>query len=57
MADRDVTVKGLVERTVKSDLRIWTLRTRNAGDNLATLYEGLTSTQEAIKNFLVNAGF
>lgn len=33
LADRYVTVKGLVERNVKSDLAIWPLTYKEAGDD------------------------
>ena len=39
MADRYVTVKGLVEKIVKSDSVTWSLNTRNAGNDLAVLYQ------------------
>jgi hypothetical protein len=32
LSDRYVTVKGLVERTVKSDLAIWSLSYKEAGN-------------------------
>ena len=34
LADRHVTVRGLVERTVKSDLAIWTLSFKETGNDL-----------------------
>ena len=56
MADRYVTVKGLVEKIVKSDSVTWSLNTRNAGNDLAVLYQELTSTQDSVKTFLTEAG-
>ena len=38
LSDRYVSVKGLVERKVKSDLAIWPLTYKEAGDDLAALY-------------------
>ena len=35
LSDRYVTVKGLVERKVKSDLAIWALSYKEAGDDLS----------------------
>ncbi|MEB3701910.1 SIMPL domain-containing protein [Candidatus Bealeia paramacronuclearis] len=57
LADRYVTVKGLVEKIVKADFVSWGLQTRNAGNDLAVLYQQLTSTQDAVKKFLLQAGF
>lgn len=56
-ADRYVTVKGLVEKTVKSDGATWVLNTRSPGNDLEKLYQELTTTQKIIKDFLVRAGF
>ena len=38
LADRYVTIKGLVERKVKSDLAIWPLSYKETGDDLAGVY-------------------
>ena len=38
LSDRYVTVKGLVERKVKSDLAIWSLSYKEAGDDLSLVY-------------------
>jgi hypothetical protein len=38
LSDRYVTVKGLVERKVKSDLAIWPLTYKEAGDDLGSLH-------------------
>ena len=35
LSDRYVTVRGLVERKVKSDLAIWPLSYKEAGDDLS----------------------
>jgi uncharacterized protein len=52
LADRYVTVKGLVERTVKSDLAIWPLSCKEAGDDLTTLYAKTEADKKVILDFL-----
>jgi len=52
LADRYVTVKGLVERTVKSDLAIWPLSYKEAGDDLTTLYAKTEADKKVILDFL-----
>jgi uncharacterized protein len=52
LADRYVTVKGLVERNVKSDLAIWPLSYKEAGDDLTTLYAKTESDKKVILDFL-----
>lgn len=44
LGDRYVTVRGLVERTVKSDLAIWTLGFKEAGDELAAVTADMART-------------
>ncbi|HVO81161.1 MAG TPA: SIMPL domain-containing protein [Terriglobales bacterium] len=56
LADRYVTVKGLVERTVKSDLAIWPLTYKEAGDDLALLYAKTESDKKTILQFLAEQG-
>ncbi len=38
MADRYVTVEGLVERTVKSDRAIWAVSFKTAGNDLSSVF-------------------
>src|SRR6185437_15665559 len=52
LADRYVTVKGLVERTVKSDLAIWPLSYKEAGDDLSALYAKTENDKKTILDFL-----
>ena len=52
LADRYVTVKGLVERNVKSDLAIWPLTYKEAGDDLTVLYAKTESDKKVILDFL-----
>src|SRR5690348_3364965 len=56
MGDRYVTVKGLVERTVKSDLAIWPISYKQAGDNLTAVYANSESDKNAILQFLQQQG-
>lgn len=52
LADRYVTVKGLVERTVKSDLAIWPLSYTEAGDVLSQVYAKSEADKQVIVDFL-----
>jgi uncharacterized protein len=52
LSDRYVSVKGLVERTVKSDLVIWPLSYKEAGDNLPAVYAKTDADKTAILQFL-----
>lgn len=52
LSDRYVTVKGLVERTVKSDLAIWPLSYKEAGDDLSALYAKTENDKKTILDFL-----
>lgn len=52
LSDRYVTVKGLAERDVKSDLAIWPLGYKEAGDDLAALYAKTETDKKAILQFL-----
>lgn len=56
LSDRYVTVKGLVERKVKSDLAIWPLTYKEAGDDLATLYAKTESDKKIVLGFLTDQG-
>jgi hypothetical protein len=52
LGDRYVTVKGLVERNVKSDLAIWPLSYTEAGDDLTALYAKTEADKKVILDFL-----
>jgi hypothetical protein len=56
LADRYVTVKGLVERKVKSDLAIWPLSYKEAGDDLAGVYARSEADKKSILDFLAAQG-
>jgi hypothetical protein len=56
LSDRYVTVKGLVERRVKSDLAIWPLSYKEAGDDLATVYARTEADKKTILAFLDQQG-
>lgn len=56
LSDRYVTVKGLVERTVKSDLAVWPIKYKEAGDDLAALYAKTEADKKAILQFLDQQG-
>ncbi len=54
---RTVTVKGLVEKEVKADQAIWTLRFRRASEDLKDAHERIVSDRDAAIAFLKNQGF
>jgi hypothetical protein len=56
LGDRYVTVKGLVERKVKSDLAIWPLSYKEAGDDLAALYAKTETDKKVVLDFLAQQG-
>jgi hypothetical protein len=56
LADRYVTVRGLVERKVKSDLAIWPLSYKEAGNDLALVYAKSEADKKAILQFLEQMG-
>jgi hypothetical protein len=56
LSDRYVTVKGLVERNVKSDLAIWPISYKEAGDVLATVYTKTEEDRQTILQFLSQQG-
>jgi hypothetical protein len=56
LSDRYVTVKGLVERKVKSDLAIWPLSYKEAGDDLSIVYAKAETDKKAILQFLADQG-
>lgn len=54
---RYVSVKGLSEKTVKSDKAVWSIQFNYADDDLANLYGGISHAQNKIKDFLLKQGF
>src|SRR5579871_5007298 len=56
LGDRFVSVRGLAERTVKSDLAIWPIDYKEAGDDLPSLYSKTESDRKAILEFLSRQG-
>src|ERR1043166_538370 len=56
LSDRYVTVKGLVERKVKSDLAIFPLSYKEAGDDLASLHGRTEGNKNTILQFLGQQG-
>jgi hypothetical protein len=56
-ADRYVAVKGLVERTVKSDSATWPIVFSDAGDNLQDVAAASDKDKNAVLAFLTKQGF
>ena len=56
LSDRYVTVKGLVERRVKSDLAIWPISYKQAGDDLASVYAHTEADKNTVLQFLAQQG-
>lgn len=56
LSDRYVSVRGLAERTVKSDLAIWPLAYKEAEDDLPTVYSKTEADRKAILRFLSERG-
>ncbi len=56
LADRYVTVKGLVEKTVKSDLAIWPVGYKEAGDDLQAVYAKSEADKQVVLQFLKDQG-
>jgi hypothetical protein len=54
---RTVTVKGLVEREVKSDQAVWALQLRRASDTLADAHQRIAADRDAVLAFLKKQGF
>lgn len=52
-----VTVKGLAEKNVKSDLGVWEIDYREIGDNLVTLNQQIQHDQTTVNAFLISHGF
>ena len=53
---RTVTVKGLVEKEVKADQAIWTLRFRRASEDLQDAHARIVSDRDAAIAFLKESG-
>ncbi|WP_260738516.1 SIMPL domain-containing protein [Tunturiibacter lichenicola] len=56
LADRYVTVKGLVERTVKSDLAIWPVSFKEAGNDLPQVFAKSQADKELVLKFFAAQG-
>jgi hypothetical protein len=56
LADRYVTVKGLVERTVKSDMAIWPVSFKEAGNDLSQVFAKSQADKEAVLKFFAAQG-
>ncbi len=56
-ADRYVEVKGLVERTVKSDSATWPISFSEAGDSLPDVFAASEKDRVAVQAFLTAQGF
>lgn len=56
LADRYVTVKGLVERTVKSDSAIWPISFKEAGNDLPEVFDKSEADKAAVIKFLAGHG-
>jgi len=56
LGDRYVTVKGLVERKVKSDLAIWPISYTEAGDDLSSVYARSETDKKTVLQFLQEQG-
>src|SRR6516164_6056343 len=56
LSDRYVTVKGLVERKVKSDLAIWPISYKEAGDDLSSVYAKTEADRKIVLDFLDQQG-
>lgn len=55
--DRAVAVKGLSTRDVQADFAVWPLSFNIDGNDLAALYNAMSTTREEVKAFLVDKGF
>ncbi len=56
LGDRYVTVKGLAERTVKSDLAVWNISFRSSGDDFKTVLTEGQSQRQTVLAFLKQLG-
>ena len=57
LADRYVTVKGLVERNVKSDLAIWPIAFKESGASLQIVLDQSEKDKHSVLSFLKSQGF
>ena len=57
MFERQVSVKGLAEREVMSDLGNWTIISKVAANNLAEGYSKIEADKASIVDFLIKEGF
>lgn len=56
LGDRYVTVKGLVERTVKSDTAMWAVSFKETGNDLPQVFAKSEADKESVLKFFVSAG-
>lgn len=56
LGDRYVSVRGLAERTVKSDLAVWSIDYKETGDDLPSLYAKSESDKKIVLQFLNQQG-
>lgn len=56
LADRYVTVKGLVERTVKADTAIWPVTFKEAGNDLPSVFSKSEADKNAVLKFFSEQG-
>lgn len=56
LGDRYVTVKGLVERTVKSDSAIWPISFKEAGNDLPEVFARSEADKNAVLKFFAEQG-
>jgi hypothetical protein len=54
--DRYVSVRGLAERKVKSDVAIWLISYKETGDDLPSLYARTEADQNTVQQFLAQQG-
>ncbi|MCC8417045.1 MAG: SIMPL domain-containing protein [Rickettsia endosymbiont of Bryobia graminum] len=55
--DRYITVKGLSEKEVISDLAVWPITIKATGNNLTEVNEKIESDRNILVNFLIEQGF
>lgn len=54
--DRDITVRGLAERTVEADYVTWPMGYSISGNDLVALYEQMQSKNDVVVKFLTDNG-